>query len=114
MLGAGLTGEPPRQPERLGRPPPGRKDPSPTMSWTSSNSLYLQSTNPLSKVKAPDNPEVSTMAATIFVEVESGTCSGRVHPHNGYYAGDFSSQRNPAPESQRESSCPTPLVSRTA
>ena len=32
------------------------------------------------------------MAATIFAEVESGTCSGRVHPHNGYYAGDFSAQ----------------------
>ena len=32
------------------------------------------------------------MAATIPVEVESGTYSGRVHhPHNGYYAGDFSS-----------------------
>ena len=33
------------------------------------------------------------MAATIPVETESGTYSGRVHPHNGYYAGDFSSQR---------------------
>jgi hypothetical protein len=55
------------------------------------------------------------MAATIFVEVESGTCSGRVHPHNGYYAGDFSTQRYDAPESaQRGSSAPTPLVSRTA
>jgi hypothetical protein len=53
------------------------------------------------------------MAATIFVEVETGTCSGQVHPHNGYYAGDFSTQRNPVPEGQR-SSAPTPLVSRTA
>ena len=35
------------------------------------------------------------MAATIPVETESGTYSGRVHPHNGYYAGDFSSRRNP-------------------
>ena len=33
------------------------------------------------------------MAATIPVEVETGTYSGRVHPHNGYYAGDFSSRR---------------------
>ena len=33
------------------------------------------------------------MAATIPVEVETGTYSGRVHPHNGYYAGDFSSSR---------------------
>ena len=55
------------------------------------------------------------MAATIFVEVESGTCSGRVHPHNGYYAGDFSTQRYHAPDApQRGSSAPTPLVSRTA
>ena len=56
------------------------------------------------------------MAATIFVEVESGTCSGQVHPHNGYYAGDFSTQRNPVPgvATQGASSAPTPLVSRTA
>jgi hypothetical protein len=33
------------------------------------------------------------MAATIPVETESGTYSGRVHPHNGYYAGDFASSR---------------------
>ena len=33
------------------------------------------------------------MAATIPVETESGTYSGRVHPHNGYYAGDFGSSR---------------------
>ncbi len=34
------------------------------------------------------------MAASIYIEVESGTYSGRVHPHNGYYAGDFSSPRH--------------------
>jgi hypothetical protein len=55
------------------------------------------------------------MAATIFTEMETGTCSGRVHPHNGYYAGDFSTQRYPVRETpQRGSSAPTPLVSRTA
>jgi hypothetical protein len=56
------------------------------------------------------------MAATIFVEVETGTCSGLVHPHNGYYAGDFSTQRNPVTgtATQGWSSAPTPLVSRTA
>ena len=31
------------------------------------------------------------MAAYIPIEQESGTSRGRVHPHNGYYAGDFSS-----------------------
>jgi hypothetical protein len=29
------------------------------------------------------------MATTLLIE-ERGTCTGRVHPHNGYYAGDFS------------------------
>lgn len=30
------------------------------------------------------------MASTRIVEVERGTYTGRlVHPHNGYYAGDF-------------------------
>ena len=33
------------------------------------------------------------MAATIFIEQESGTSRGWVHPHNGYYAGDFSAPR---------------------
>lgn len=30
------------------------------------------------------------MAASLIIEEESGTCTGWVHPHNGYYAGDFS------------------------
>jgi hypothetical protein len=30
------------------------------------------------------------MAASIFIEQESGTWTGRIHRHNGYYAGDFS------------------------
>ena len=37
------------------------------------------------------------MAASIPVEMESGASAGRVHAHNGYYAGDFSSQRYVAP-----------------
>jgi hypothetical protein len=32
------------------------------------------------------------MAASIPIEQESGTFTGRVHPHNGYYAGDFSTR----------------------
>jgi hypothetical protein len=36
--------------------------------------------------------EVNTMAASIVIEEESGTYSGRVHPHNGYYAGDFTTR----------------------
>jgi hypothetical protein len=30
------------------------------------------------------------MAAWITIEEESGTSRYQVHPHNGYYAGDFS------------------------
>ena len=31
------------------------------------------------------------MAASLFIEEESGTYTARFrHPHNGYYAGDFS------------------------
>jgi hypothetical protein len=43
------------------------------------------------------------MAASITIEEEFGTCTGFLHPHNGYYAGDFSqtswsgSERRPAP-----------------
>ena len=33
------------------------------------------------------------MARSLFIEEESGVSTGRVHPHNGYYAGDFSSVR---------------------
>jgi hypothetical protein len=29
------------------------------------------------------------MARGLVIEEESGTCSGFMHPHNGYYAGDF-------------------------
>ena len=31
------------------------------------------------------------MAASLIIEEESGTYTARIrHPHNGYYAGDFS------------------------
>ncbi len=29
------------------------------------------------------------MAKSLIIEIETGTSSGRQHPHNGYYAGDF-------------------------
>lgn len=29
------------------------------------------------------------MAASLIIEEESGTCRAWIHPHNGYYAGDF-------------------------
>jgi hypothetical protein len=30
------------------------------------------------------------MATSLVIEEESGIYTGSVHPHNGYYAGDFS------------------------
>jgi hypothetical protein len=33
------------------------------------------------------------MAASIIIEQESGTDTHRMHPHNGYYAGDSSTPR---------------------
>ena len=36
------------------------------------------------------------MAALLFIEEESGTYTALVrHPHNGYYAGDFSQTSQP-------------------
>ena len=35
------------------------------------------------------------MATSLVIEEERGTCSGYVHPHNGYYAGDFSTRAAP-------------------
>lgn len=39
------------------------------------------------------------MARALVIEEESGTSRGHVHPHNGYYAGDFSrfTDRTPNP-----------------
>lgn len=49
------------------------------------------------------------MAATIAIEEESGVCSGRLHPHNGYYAGDFSSGSSaPRVDPQLHLSAPWP------
>jgi hypothetical protein len=43
--------------------------------------------------------EVDDMAAALIIEAESGTWTGSIHPHNGYYAGDFS-DIPPATQSQ--------------
>ena len=37
------------------------------------------------------------MATPLVIEEERGTCTGNYHPHNGYYAGDFSTRRHPSP-----------------
>ena len=41
--------------------------------------------------------EVNVMAASIPIEQESGMVVGRVHSHNGYYAGEFTSARHVPP-----------------
>jgi hypothetical protein len=37
------------------------------------------------------------MATSLVIEEERGSCTGVVHPHNGYYAGDFSLTTATAP-----------------
>jgi hypothetical protein len=35
------------------------------------------------------------MTTSLLIEEESGTSTGWSHPHNGYYAGDFSHPLDP-------------------
>jgi hypothetical protein len=44
------------------------------------------------------------MAASLAIEEEQGACAGHYHPHNGYYAGDFTNRDT------RASSAPTTAV----
>jgi hypothetical protein len=44
------------------------------------------------------------MARGLVIEEESGTCTGRMHPHNGYYAGDFFTPSSAAVETAMSSS----------
>ena len=44
------------------------------------------------------------MARSLVIEEESGTSRGFLHPHNGYYAGDFCQAHADAP--------PTPPLAR--
>ena len=37
------------------------------------------------------------MASSILIEEESGTTTGRRHPHNGYWAGDFDARSQTRP-----------------
>jgi hypothetical protein len=46
--------------------------------------------------------EVDEMAASLVIEHEVGTWSGQIHPHKGYYAGNFSS----APQQSQRSELP--------
>ena len=49
------------------------------------------------------------MVTSRFVEEEQGTYIGRQHPHNGYYAGDFSlCPGHPRPRATRTSSTRLP------
>ena len=44
------------------------------------------------------------MARALVIEEESGTYTGRMHPHNGYYAGDFSAPRSAILETAQSAS----------
>jgi hypothetical protein len=35
------------------------------------------------------------MSRSLVIEEQRGTCRGHVHPHDGYYAGDFSTPAAP-------------------
>ena len=50
------------------------------------------------------------MAASIAIEQESGMTIGLVHPHNGYYAGEFTSMQNVMPAAWH---APVPAVQAT-
>ena len=81
----------PAQPESLGadREQTEQRKPGAKHSTQEQNRLRTTST--------PTRPkEVDVMAASIFIEQESGTIRSWRHPHNGYYAGDFSMARNSA------------------
>jgi hypothetical protein len=53
------------------------------------------------------------MATALVIEEERGTWNGRLHPHNGYFAGDFSRPSGPAlrrvPSPARLQAPPVPL-----
>jgi hypothetical protein len=42
-------------------------------------------------MRATGSRKVSTMAATIDIEIESGVYADPIRRHRGYWAGDFSS-----------------------
>lgn len=46
------------------------------------------------------------MARDLVIEEESGTSSGWMHPHNGYYAGDFSAGASATVETRLSASSP--------
>ena len=49
------------------------------------------------------------MAASLLIEEESGTYTARFrHPHNGYYAGDFSQTSRPRPAAVQDASSAHP------
>ena len=49
---------------------------------------------------ASDRRKDKAMAASIGIEEESGVFTGRLHPHNGYFAGDFPALPRTAPVSR--------------
>jgi hypothetical protein len=46
-------------------------------------------------VRATNDSEVNTMAATIDIEIESGVDAEPIRRHRGYWAGDFGGPQQP-------------------
>jgi hypothetical protein len=59
-------------------------------------SSHQVSTSDHQPVEEPTEQEPA-MAASIVIEEERGTVTRRLHPHNGYYAGDFRAARPQTP-----------------
>ena len=52
------------------------------------------------------------MATALIIEEETGTSRGRYHPHNGYYAGDFSQASQPRTRSHADHTVYAPTAVR--
>jgi hypothetical protein len=48
------------------------------------------------------------MATALIIEEEIGTSRGQYHPHNGYYAGDFSQASQPRTGRRTENAVSAP------
>ena len=54
------------------------------------------------------------MTTPLVIEEERGTCTGNYHPHNGYYAGDFSMTRPSSPSTRVGSTGAVPALPLTS
>ena len=51
---------------------------------------------------------MNDVATLLCIEIETGTSTGRLHPHNGYYAGAFVASLGHQPRSSAAELAPAP------